>query len=308
MAVDRIQRMELRHIRYFLAVAETLNFGRAAARLGIAQPPLSVQIRDLERELGTPLFHRGPKGVSLTDAGNAFAPRAAAILSAADEAAEAARDAAAGRGGRLVVGFVHSLAYSLLPGLLPSYRQAFPGVAVSLREVEVTNKEEALLSGAIDVGLYRPPPRHPEIDSETLGDERMIVALPSEHPLARRRSVPPEALREQPLVLYPPARGDAGLYGTISAYLRRFDIPAEPAEVAGTIHTALGLVLAGAGLTIVPESSARLRLRGIAFRPFDGPQPSVRVCVSWRHRDGNRLTTAFVQHVKALAPALLPVR
>lgn len=298
--------MELRHIRYFVAVAETLNFGRAAARLGMAQPPLSVQIRDLERELGSQLFHRGARGVTLTDAGIAFLPRATAILDAAESAVEAVRDAAAGRGGRLVIGFVHSLAYSLLPGVLPSYRQSFPGVAVSLREVEVTGKEEALLSGAIDVGLYRPPPRHPEIDSAALGDERMIVALPAGHPLARRRRIPALALRDEPLVLYPPARGDAGLYGTISAYLRRFDLPAEPAEIAGTIHTALGLVLAGAGLTIVPESSARLRLQGIAFRPFEGPQPSVRVCVSWRHRDHNRLAESFVQHVRALAPILLP--
>lgn len=304
--VDNIGCMELRHLRYFVAVAETLHFGRAAARLGIAQPPLSVQIRDLERELGTALFQRGPRGITLTDAGTAFAPHAASILAASQEALAVARDAAAGRGGRLVIGFMHALAYSLLPQLLPAYRAAHPGVAIALREVGIMDKEEALLSGSIDVGLYRPPARHPEIATASMGEERMILALPVAHPLARRRRVDPAALDGEPLVMFPANRGDAGLFGTVAAFLRQHGLPIEPAEVAGTIHTALGLVLAGAGICIVPESAALLRLRGIAFRNFDAPPTTVQVAVCWQRGDHNGLAASFIEHVRSVTEA--PVR
>lgn len=289
--------MELRHLRYFLAVSESLHFGRAALRLGIAQPPLSVQIRDLERELGAPLFRRGPRGVVLTDAGAAFVPRAAATLAAAQDALTAARDAASGRGGRLVIGFMHALAYSLLPQLLPAYRKAHPGVAIALREIGIMDKEDALLSGDIDVGLYRPPARHPEIESRSLGDERMILALPVSHPLARRRRIDPAALAGEPMVMFPAGRGDAGLYGTVAAFLRQHGLPLDPAEVAGTIHTSLGLVLAGAGLSIVPESAALLRLKGIAFRHFEEPA-TVALAVCWRRGDHKGLAGAFIEHVQ----------
>jgi DNA-binding transcriptional LysR family regulator len=290
--------MELRHLRYFLAVAEQLHFGRAAAVLNIAQPPLSVQIRDLERELGTPLFNRGSRGVALTDAGVAFMPRAAAILAASHEAVAAARDAAAGRDGRLVIGFMPALACTLLPRLLPAYRQAFPRVDLALREITVTDKEEALLSGRIDVGLYRPPARHPEIAVTPIGEERMILALPSGHQLTRRRRVHPSAIAGEPLVLYPPSRGDAGLYGTVASYLRANGIAPERSEIAGTVHTALGLVLSGYGLAIVPESSAGLRLRGIVFRHFTAPEARVPLVVCCRHADPSKLAASFIRHVR----------
>lgn len=290
--------MELRHLRYFQAVAEHLHFGRAAASLRIAQPPLSVQIRDLERELGTPLFHRGRRGIALTDAGVAFLPRAAAILAAARQAVTVARDAAAGRGGRLVIGFMPSLAYTLLPRLLPGYRQSFPGVEIALREVAVMDKEEALLSGSIDVGLYRPPARHPEISMAPIGEERMMLAMPSVHRLSRRRLVAPAELAGEDLVLYPPSRGDAGLYGTVASFLRLHGIEPEPAEIAGTIHTALGLVLSGSGLAIVPESSAALRLPGLVFRHFTPPQARAQIVVCCRHGDPGALAASFIRHAR----------
>ncbi len=293
--------MELRHLRYFLAVAETLHFGRAAARLNIAQPPLSVQIRDMETEIGTALFQRGPRGVTLTDAGAALLPHAQAVLSASSQAVAVARDAAAGRGGRLVVGFIPTLAYTLLPHLLPSYRRAHPRVALSLREVPVTDKEDALLSGRIDVGLFRPPARHPEIRTETIGEERLILALPAAHRLARRRLLRPPDIAGEVLVTYPPSRGDRGLYGVVAAFLRANGLQPESSEIAGTILTALGMVLSGEGLAIVPESSATLRLSGIVFRAFAEPQPRVPLAVSWRQDDQNGLLASFVRHVRAAA-------
>ncbi len=293
--------MELRHLRYFLAVAETRNFGRAAARLNIAQPPLSVQIRDLENELGTPLFQRGTRGVTLSDAGVAFLPHAEAVLAAARQAVSVARDAAAGRDGRLVIGFIPTLAYTLMPHLLPAYRQAHPRVAISLREVPITDKEDALLSGRIDVGLFRPPARHPELQTALIGEERMILALPAAHPLARRRLIPPAAIAGETLVMYAVSLGDRGLYGTVATWLRAQGLQPESAEIAGTILTALGMVLSGAGIAIVPESSACVRMAGLVFRSFTEPQARVPLAVCWRQGDQNGLLASFIQHVQTAA-------
>lgn len=228
-------------------LAETLHFGRAASRLGIAQPPLSRQIRDLEEQVGATLFYRGTRGVSLTDAGVAFAQRAAQIVAAADEAVFEAREAGQGRTGRIVIGFVHSLAYSLLPRVLPGFRQKHPGIAVSLREVTVADKESALLSGQIDTGIYRPTVRHPEIATLPIFEEGFVLALPSGHPLARKRRVSVHSLRDQPLILFRALRGDVGLHGTIAAFLRAHDVPVKACEEVGTIHAGMGLVLAGVG-------------------------------------------------------------
>jgi DNA-binding transcriptional LysR family regulator len=290
--------MELRHLRYFLTVAETLHFGQAAARLGIAQPPLSRQIQDLEAEIGTPLFFRNPRGVALTDAGIVFAQRATQILAATSEAVTEARDVGAGRGGRLVIGFVHSLAYSLLPQILPGFRQRHPSIAVSLREITVNEKESALLSGHIDIGIFRPPPRHPEIAGVEVNEEGFVLALPPRHPLARKRRIPVASLAGENLILFPALRGDVGLSGTIAAFLRHHNVPVKKGEEVGTIHAAFGLVLAGVGVTIVPESSTMVNIAGLVFRPFVEPTTRVTSCVCWRAQDKSRLVHAFRQYVR----------
>lgn len=284
-------------MRYFLAVAETLHFGRAAAHLGIAQPPLSRQIQDLEAEIGTPLFHRTSRGVMLTDAGAVFAQKAMQILATSDEAIIEARDAGVGRGGRLVIGFVHSLAYSLLPQILPGFKERHPGVAVSLREVTVLDKESALLSEHIDVGIYRPPALHPEIGSLQIKEEGFVLALPSRHLLAKKRRIPVAALMTEHLILFPALRGDVGLSGTIASFLRQHGIPIRTGEEVGTIHTALGLVLAGVGVCIVPETSAVVSIPGLVFRPFIEPTTTVPSSVCWRAQDKSLLVHSFRHYV-----------
>lgn len=290
--------MELRHLRYFLTVAETLHFGRAATRLGIAQPPLSRQIQDLEAEIGTPLLFRNPRGVALTDAGAAFAQRAIQILAAAEEAITEARDAGAGRGGRLVIGFVHSLAYSLLPQILPGFRERHPRIAVSLREITVNEKESALLSSQIDIGIFRPPPAHPDIANVQVNEEGFVLALRPGHPLARRRRIPVQALANENLILFPALRGDVGLSGTIASFLKQHGVPVKKGEEVGTIHAALGLVLAGVGVTIVPESSTMVNISGLVFRPFAEPTTRVASSVCWRAQDKSLLVHAFRQYVR----------
>jgi DNA-binding transcriptional LysR family regulator len=295
--------MELRHLRYFLAVAESLNFGRAATRLGIAQPPLSRQIKDLEAEIGTPLFHRTPRGVVLTDAGSVFAQKALQIVASTEEAVAETRDAGVGRGGRLVVGFVHSVAYSLLPRLLPEFKRRHPKVAVSLREVTVIDKESALLSEHIDIGIFRPPPRHPDIVNFPVNEEGFVLALPSSHPLARRRRVPVQALADEQLILFPALRGDVGLRGTIASFLRQHGIAIRAAEEVGTIQGALGLVLAGAGVSIVPETTSVISVPGLVFRPFAEPTTRVTSTVCWRVQDRSVLVRAFRQYLHEMSGA-----
>jgi DNA-binding transcriptional LysR family regulator len=285
--------MELRHLRYFLMVAETLHFGRAATRLGIAQPPLSRQIKDLESEIGTLLFHRTSRGVVLTEAGTLFARKAIHILAAAEEAVSETREAGAGRRGRLVIGFVHSLAYSLLPELLPGFRLRHPGVAVSLREVTVLEKESALLSEQIDIGIYRPPARHTDIASSPIKEEGFILALPTKHPLARKHRISVKALMDENLILFPSLRGDVGLSGTIASFLRRHAITVKAREEVATIHAALGLVLAGAGVCIVPETSNIVSISGLVFRPFAEPTTRVTSSLCWRINDRSVLVHAF---------------
>ena len=175
---------------------------------------------------------------------------------------------------------------------------AHPGVAVSLREVLVGDKEDALLSGLIDVGLYRPPAQHPEIQTVVIGEERMILAVPAAHRLARRRKVPVSDMALEMMVSYPPGLGDRGIYGTVATWLRAQGVQPSSTEIAGTIPTALGMVLSGAGVAIVPESSACLRLPGIVFRPFAEPPARVPLAVCWRHGDQNALTALFVRHAR----------
>lgn len=294
--------MELRHLRYFLEVAETLHFGRAASRLGIAQPPLSRQIQDLENEVGARLFHRTARGVVLTDAGVVFAQRAAEILAASDEALLEAREAGTGRSGRLVIGFVHSLSYSMLPNVLPGFRQQYPGIQVSLREVNVADKESALLSEQIDIGIFRPVVSHPEIDILPIHDEGFVLVLPAGHHLAKRRRVPVASLAEESLIMFRALRGDVGLNGTITAFLRRHDVPVRRREEVGTIHAALGLVRAGAGITIVPESTMVLHIDGLVYRRFVEPTTRVKSAICWRNFDTGLSVNTFLHYVRPLFP------
>lgn len=288
--------MELRHLRYFLMAAETLHIGRAATRLGISQPPLSRQIHDLERQVGAQLLHRHPRGVTLTDAGKAFARRAAEILAASEEAIFEAREADSGRSGKVVIGFVHSLAYSMLPKVLPGFQREHPGIAVSLREVTVADKEQALLSEEIDIGIYRPSVHHPDLESLPIHDEGFVLALPRQHRLARRRRIPVRCLADERLIMYRALRGDAGLLGTISTFLRQNGITVKTGEEVGTIHAAMGLVLAGAGIAIIPETSQVLRVDGLLTRPFVEPTTRVISAICWRRSEPSRTVDAFLQY------------
>lgn len=262
--------MELRHLRYFVAVAEEKHFGRAASRLTMAQPPLSQQIKALEDELGVQLLRRSTRRVELTDAGAAYLPRARAVLAEVDEAGREARAVAAGVVGRLVVACVGSATYSLLPRLARGLAEELPGIDFEFRgEVLVPDQVQHLADGSVDIALLRPPIHHPGLSMIELRHDRLLVAVPADDPLARRRSIRVADLAGRDLV------GHAGRNGSVMrdrvvALCRAGGFePRVRAEVDET-STLIALVAGGLGVAIVPAPVISLGLAGVSYRPLAG--------------------------------------
>ncbi|WP_193044038.1 LysR substrate-binding domain-containing protein [Mycolicibacterium baixiangningiae] len=266
--------MELRHLRYFRAVAEELHFGRAAERLHIAQPPLSQQIRALEHELGVPLLTRSTRRVELTAAGAAYLDRAVAILDAVDDAADLAQRVAGGSAGRLVIGCVGSATYSLLPALVRALREALPGVDVDVRgEMLAPAQITALLAGEIDLALLRPPVEHPALQVETIRSDRLLVALPEDHPLAAATGVSIADLRGEDFVVHA-GHGHSVMNNVVTTLCAGAGfVPRIRHEVEET-STLVTLVAAGLGVAVVPEPTAALGVTGVRYRPLSGDRPA----------------------------------
>jgi len=285
--------VELRHLRYFVAVAEELHFHRAAERLHISQPPLSQQIRALEAELGVQLLVRSRRSVELTAAGAVFLREVRGILEAVDAAAETARSVARGEAGRLALGFVGSAMHGALPGVLRAHRRAFSEVQLALTELPTAGQLEALLAGRLDVGVIRPPVREPRLAFETIHTEPFVVALPEDHELAARREVALAELAEEPFVLL--ARREApGLYAALGQAMS--DAGGVPGVVqeAREMQTVVGLVAAGIGVSLVPASVGADEHRGVAYRPIAGTAPTVELALAWRPDDRSPVLAAFL--------------
>lgn len=264
--------MELRHIRYFLAVAEQENFTRAAAKLGIGQPPLSQQIRDLEQEVGAMLFHRVPHGAELTEAGRAFLPEAMASVAAAEKAKLAAQRATRGETGRLALGFTASSAFNTaVSGTIRRFRGHWPDVSLSLTEMNSNWLMEKLMRQEIDAAFIRPGLEDPkDVLLKRLADEPMLIALPAHHELAKRRAVPLAALAGEPFILFPRTVG-LSLYDDIVRGCRDAGFELVVTQEAPQIPSVVNLVAADLGVSIVPASIAHLALDGVAYRPIEGP-------------------------------------
>ena len=290
--------MELRHLRYYVAVAEELHFHRAADRLHISQPPLSQQIRALERELGVVLLERNRRSVAMTAAGTAFLRDAREILAAVDAATETVRSVARGEAGRLAVGFVGSAMHGALPGILRAHRRAYAQVQLVLTELPTAGQLEALMSGRIDVGVIRPPVREPGLTFETIHTEPFVVALPEDHALAARDEVALAELVAEPFVLL--ARREApGLYESLGqAMADAGGMPGAVQEVR-EMQTVVGLVAAGLGVSLVPASVGADEHRGVAYRPIAGAAPTVELALAWRQDDHSPVLEAFLATARA---------
>lgn len=262
--------MNIRWLECFVAAAQELNFGRAAERLGMAQPPLSRIIKQIESEIGTKLFHRGRTQVKLTQAGERLLVRATDILIQIDETIVEVRSIGQGAKGRVNLGFVSSALYEALPRIMKSYRGDNPEMSVGLFPMNNAPLQSALLTGKIDIALSRAALSDPEILSRPLLRESLIAALPEGHALSGQESIDLDDLGETPLVLYPemprPSFADEVL-----AHLGPTRAARHAKLLVMDSHTALSLVSVGAGLSIMPASAAQSRHPGVHFVPLSDP-------------------------------------
>ena len=265
--------MELRHLRYFVAVAEEGHVTRAAERLGIQQPPLSQQIRALETELDVQLFRRKPRGVELTQAGEALLTEARAILRQVEHAAAAAKRTARGEAGRIGVGFTSSASFHpFVPRVIRGFREAHPLVALSLEEGGTAELVEALVAEKIDAAFVRSPIGPVSgVTVHSVLEEEMVAAFPAGHALCAGRKangMPLAALEPETFILYRRPLGP-GLYDAIIAACQRAGFSPRIGQEAPRMLWTLSLVAAGLGVTLVPDSMRRLRVHGVAYRRLD---------------------------------------
>ncbi|MEV6105508.1 LysR family transcriptional regulator [Streptomyces sp. NPDC051940] len=286
----------------FVVLSEELHFGRAADRLGIAQPPLSQQIRRLEAKVGYELFHRAPGGVSLTAAGAELLPGARRALDALADGLSAARAVGGGEAGLLRLGFAGSLALTMLPGVLRRFRERYPGVELDIREMTSAPQLVALRERRIDAGLLREPPAaEPGLRFRTVLSERLVAVLPSSHPLASERTVPVSRLASDPFVLLPRSAGPQ-LYDRIVGVCSAAGFVPRVAQHAVEWQTVCALVEAGMGVSLAPAGVRRIRLRGVAFRSPAGPPSCTDVAVAWRAEDRSPLVGRLLKALDAAAP------
>ncbi|MEZ5656642.1 MAG: LysR substrate-binding domain-containing protein [Sphingobium sp.] len=258
--------MELRLLHYFVTLSETLNFHRAAERLHISQPPLTVAIRKLEQELGVSLFDRNPRGVTLTAAGEAALEPARAALAQAEQIRHAARQGISGECGRLAIGFVGSATFELLPRLIQSFRKKYPEVELVLNEGNSLEIQQEIEAGSLDLGLVRLPiENNPRITTQIAERDHMIVALPMSHPLAGKACLDLTELIEQPFVVYSEI---SILRTTTVAACQAAGFVAHIVQEATQIQTILSLVQSGIGIALVPAKAGRLAPDRVALVPL----------------------------------------
>lgn len=247
--------MDLRQMRYFIALAETGNFHRAAERLNMSQPPLTVAIRRLEEDLGTRLFVRDSRGVQLTEAARAALPAARAALAAAEDVREAVRLGVAGHRGRLRLGFIGSATVELLPQIVASFRKQFPAVDLTLREMNSTQIVRDIVAGELEVGLVRLPVLDSaQVKVELVERDEMAVAMRADHPLAKRSAIALAQLAEQAFIAFNPV---SVLNPIFHLACRNAGFTPRIAQHAVQAQTVLSLVEAGLGVALVPRSSAQ---------------------------------------------------
>ncbi|HWH15851.1 MAG TPA: LysR family transcriptional regulator [Miltoncostaeaceae bacterium] len=285
--------VELRQLRYFVAVAEEGHVGRAARRVGIAQPPLSQQMQRLEVRLGVALFDRSRRRLALTEAGRTLLGEARVVLAAADRFQEVARQAAGGEAGTLRVGFVGSAAFAALPELVRTFRARHPRVVLDPVEMPTGEQVEALAAGTLDAGIVRAPAGGRELQALPLADEPLLAALPDFHPLAARAEVPLAALAGEPFVLFA-RENNPPFYDDVLAACRAAGFSPRVVQVARSMPTIASLVAAGIGVALVPAPMDRLRLAGVAYRPLRGGPVHRALALVWRRDDPSPLVANLV--------------
>jgi len=293
--------MELRHLRYFIAVAEEGHITRAAALLGIQQPPLSQQIRALEAELGVSLFDRLPRGVSLTEAGTVFLEEARAVLAGAERAASRAVLAAAGQTGEIILGLTTSaILHPLIPQILSAYVQNYPAVSIKIQEGNAADLTDMLSASSVQAVFLRAVVARPlGIAFTEIAEEPMLIALPQNHALARgTKPVPIAALAQERFILVR-RHAAPGMYGDLLEACREAGFEPQVVAEVGRMLTNINLVAAGVGISLVPASMREIRLGGVRYRPVVSPTPLRAPLTLAVRTDENRPTVANLQRIVA---------
>jgi DNA-binding transcriptional LysR family regulator len=286
---------ELSQLRCFVAAAEELHFGRAAARLNMTQPPLSRQIQLLERIIGVPLLERTSRLVRVTPAGRVFLLEARRILRLAESAALTTRRVASGEAGTLTVGFTAASGYAFLPGLVSLVRSRLPNIELALKEMVSGEQIEALLTGRIDIGLLRPPIDRQEFGTFKVLSDSLVAALPLGDPRLFKPTLQLTDFDAQPFIMYAP--DGAGYFHNMLVKLFA-EAGAQPIYVQhmSQIHSILALVHAGLGAALVPSAATSLHFDDVTFRPLDmEPAMPVELYMAWREDTDNPAVAPFLQ-------------
>jgi DNA-binding transcriptional LysR family regulator len=289
--------MELRHLRYFVAVAEELNFRRAAERLHLAQPALSAQVKNLEDELGVKLFQRTTRSVLLTQGGKLFLDDARVVLAAAVQAEQRARRAGAGLAGTLRVGMIAPIANAWLAGKLRPFRQKFPGVQLSLFDLTSTEQLRRLRTGELDAGLLRPPVGFPELAHELVEESWQVLAFPAGHRLAKVRKLKWKDFDGEGLVMMHPGV-QHGYYDAFLAACAKDGAKPFPAQYANDVQTKMWLISAGFGIAPTTATLRKVKRPGLLFRPLPPGLPRVQTVLTWRRDDDSPVLKKFIEHFR----------
>ncbi len=281
--------MELRQLQYFIAVAEELNFSRAAERVKITQPPLSLQIQNLEKELDIVLFYRNKRQVKLTDAGKLFYTEVCKIFNHLERAVEDAKRTQHGEIGTIRVGFVGSATYDILPSILREFRNLYSEVEVHLFEMSTPMQLEALHEGEIDIGVLRPPVNDEIVHTEIVSTVPCVLAVPKQHPLLKIKNVSLSDLKTYPFVMLS-RKTWSNLYDEILGLCNPI-IQQEALE----FQTVIGLVAAKLGIAVVPQSAVNLHTQDVVYLDLDDQLPVASMGIAWRQKDQSPLVQSFIQ-------------
>ena len=298
--------MELRHLRYFVAVAEELNFTRAAERLGINQPPLSLQIRQLEKELGTQLFRRRTRGVELTDAGKLLLEEARDILKHVERATIDVQCRARGETGQVIVGSAAGTYFHpVIPATIFEYRQQYPNIILAPQASHTALLIARLRSGLVDIAfIWGPVDERDGLKIEPLEDEDLVIVLPAGHRLTNSTSVALVALAKETLVLFPRALAPDA-YDSIIAACDRAGFTPELGQEAPEIMSVIPLVAAGFGVSIVPRSTSRILADEVSYLAIEGDAPRVGIRLAYRRHDHSPAVQNFVAVARRSMGAVL---
>ena len=292
--------MKLRQLELFVAVAEERHFTRASEKLGIAQPPLSQQIKKLEQEFDAKLFHRGTRSVTLSDAGKVLLPYAKIAIKAAHDASIAVRRAARGKQGNVRIGFTPAASFNpIVPGVINSFRESHPNVEITLVEQATTYLFSGLQSQDVDIAFLRPTEsQRSELRTIAVSDEKLWAALPIRHPLSSRKRIRLSDLSEDAFILFPRRNGNH-LYDSIISACRSAGFSPKIIQEAPQMSSTVNLVAAGIGAAIVPESMCQLHSKGVVYVALADNTPPSRLWAAYLDsRDTSAVVQRFVRHLK----------